>query len=183
MELDLAAKQIDGSDDDLGSEASALKQDALDKLSDAQAIGRLIIPLKAIIAQREDDIALDDGDQLIIPQFSQEVTVIGEVQRPTSHLFRRNGRLNDYIELSGGLKDTSDKRSIYLVKSSGEVIIPRSRLFKFKSMRAQVEPGDTIVVPIDSDGAVKLMPIMAEATRMIYELALGAAAINSFSSP
>ena len=183
MELDLAAKQIDGSAEDLDASASALKKDALNKLSDAQAIGRLIIPLKAIMAQQESDIVLADGDQLFIPQVSQEVTVIGEVQRPTSHMFRRNSRLSDYIEMSGGIKDTGDKRAIYLVKSSGEVIIPRSRLFKFKSMGGKIEPGDTIVVPIDADGSVKLMPLMAEVSRMIYELALGAAAINSFSSP
>jgi hypothetical protein len=50
-------------------------------------------------------------------------------------------------------------------------------------MGGKIEPGDTIVVPIDADGSVKLMPLMAEVSRMIYELALGAAAINSFSSP
>ncbi|UVW36110.1 SLBB domain-containing protein [SAR92 clade bacterium H455] len=183
MELDLAAKQLDGSSEDADARASALKKDALAKLSNAQAIGRLIIPLKAIMAQREDDIVLDDGDRLLVPQVSQDVTVIGEVQRPTSHLFRQDSRLRDYIELSGGLKDTGDKRAIYLVKSSGEVVIPRSRLFKFKSVAEQVEPGDTIVVPIDSDGPIKVMPLMAEVSRMIYELALGAAAINSFSSP
>jgi len=47
----------------------------------------------------------------------------------------------------------------------------------------KVEPGDTIVVPVDTNGPVKVIPLMAEVSRMIYELALGAAAINSFSSP
>jgi protein involved in polysaccharide export with SLBB domain len=183
MELNLAAKQLDGSSDDLDARASALKKDALARLSDAQAIGRLTIPLQAIIAQREDDISLADGDRLLVPQVKQNITVIGEVQRPTSHLFRRDSRLRDYVDMSGGLKDTADKRAIYLVKSSGEVVIPRSRLFKFKSAKGRIEPGDTIVVPLDSDGPVKLLPVMAEVSRMIYELALGAAAINSFSSP
>jgi len=67
-----------------------------------------------------------------------------------------------------------------LVKASGEMIVPRSRLFKFESMREQIEPGDTIVVPVDSNGAFKLLPVMAEVSKVIYELALGAAAINSF---
>ncbi|MDB9993035.1 hypothetical protein OAD69_01665, partial [Porticoccaceae bacterium] len=65
---------------------------------------------------------------------------------------------------------------------SGEVVMPRKGLFRFKTLN-QIAPGDTIVVPLDLDGRVKIMPLMAQVTQMIYELALGAAAINSFSSP
>ena len=52
---------------------------------------------------RSSDVALKDGDRLLIPKFSQEVTIIGEVQRPTSYLFDRNFSKN-YIEQSGGFK-------------------------------------------------------------------------------
>ena len=180
MEQDLASQQLGASEENRDDEASALQMEALNTLSDAQAIGRLIIPLQAIIAQREEDVTLVGGDRLIIPQASQTVTVIGEVYGQTSHMFRRGIGLSDYIEMSGGLKDTADKGSIYLVKSSGEMVVPRSRLFKFESTRQQIEPGDTIVVPIDSDGPIKLLPLMVEVSRMIYELALGAAAVNSF---
>ena len=180
MEQDLASQQLGASEENRDDEASELQMEALNALSDAQAIGRLIIPLQAIIAQREEDVTLVGGDRLIIPQASQTVTVIGEVYGQTSHMFRRGVGLSDYIEMSGGLKDTADKGSIYLVKSSGEMVVPRSRLFKFESTRQQIEPGDTIVVPIDSDGPIKLLPLMVEVSRIIYELALGAAAVNSF---
>ena len=183
MEQDIASQQLGASEENRDDEASELLMEALNKLSDAQAIGRLIIPLQAIIAQREEDVTLVGGDRLIIPPASQAVTVIGEVYGETSHMFRRGIGLSDYIEMSGGLKDTADKGSIYLVKSSGEMVVPRSRLFKFESTRQQIEPGDTIVVPIDSDGPIKLLPLMVEVSRIIYELALGAAAVNSFSSP
>ena len=180
MEQDLVLGQLGASEENRDDEAFELQMEALNALSDAQAIGRLIIPLQAIIAQREEDVTLVGGDRLIIPQASQTVTVIGEVYGQTSHMFRRGIGLSDYIEMSGGLKDTADKGSIYLVKSSGEMVVPRSRLFKFESTRQQIEPGDTIVVPIDSDGPIKLLPLMVEVSRIIYELALGAAAVNSF---
>jgi len=180
MEEEIAASQLGVSIENIDTAAFALQQDALDKLSDAQAIGRLVIPLRDIVAQREADVILADGDRLIIPMVSQSVTVIGEVYGETSHMFRRGRSLSNYIEMSGGFKDTADKRAIYMVKASGEMVIPRSRLFKFESMREQIEPGDTIVVPIDSSGAFKLLPVMAEVSKVIYELALGAAAINSF---
>jgi protein involved in polysaccharide export with SLBB domain len=182
MEQQLTAQQLGGALDGVDATALALQKDALGKLSAAEAIGRLVIPLQAIMDQRENDIMLASMDQLIIPRFRQEVTVLGEVQRPTSHLFRREGKLADYLEMSGGLKDTANKRGIYVIKSSGEVVMPRKGLFRFKTLN-QIAPGDTIVVPLDLDGRVKIMPLMAQVTQMIYELALGAAAINSFSSP
>ena len=37
----------------------------------------------------EQDIVLKDGDRLLVPRITQEVTVIGEVQSTTSHLYRR----------------------------------------------------------------------------------------------
>ena len=183
MEQELAAQQLDTEAGKLDANALAMQQAALEKLESAEAIGRLVIPLQAIMDQREDDIILASGDKLIIPQFRQEVTIIGEVQRSASHLFRKNLKLSDYIEMSGGMKRSADKRAVYLVKSSGEVVLPRSGLFKFNAKLDQIGPGDTIVVPVDPDGSVKVIPLMADVSRILYELALGAAAINSFGNP
>jgi len=183
MEQQLSAEQLNDTENPLDANVLARQKETLSKLADTKAIGRLVIPLKAILDQRENDITLTSGDKLIIPQFRQEVTILGEVQRSASHLFRRNSKLKDYLEMSGGFTEAADKRGVYLIKSSGEVVIPRSGLFKFKSKLDKVEPGDTIVVPVDTNGPVKVIPLMAEVSRMIYELALGAAAINSFSSP
>jgi len=183
VEQQLSAEQLNDTENPLDANVLARQKETLSKLADTKAIGRLVIPLKAILDQRENDITLTSGDKLIIPQFRQEVTILGEVQRSASHLFRRNSKLKDYLEMSGGFTEAADKRGVYLIKSSGEVVIPRSGLFKFKSKLDKVEPGDTIVVPVDTNGPVKVIPLMAEVSRMIYELALGAAAINSFSSP
>ena len=183
VEQKLSANQLNSNENQLDAGTVARQKETLARLANAEAVGRLVIPLTAILDQRENDIRLDSGDKLIIPQFRQEVTVIGEVQRSSSHLFRRDSKLKDYLEMSGGFAENADKRGVYLIKSSGEVVIPRSGLFKFKSKLGQVEPGDTIVVPFDTEGSVEVIPLMAEVSRMIYELALGAAAINSFSSP
>jgi len=49
----------------------------------------------------------------------------------------------------------------------------------FKHRTTNVEPGDTIIVPLDVDRRHRLT-IWGEASAIIYQLALGAAAINSF---
>ena len=161
----------------------AAQKGAIASLSSAIATGRLVIPLSDILAYRSADIILKDGDRLMVPKFSQEVTILGEVRRPTSYLFDPYFSQTDYIEQSGGFKDSADKRGVYIVRAGGEVVIPKRRLFSFGSPNNAISPGDTIVVPIDTDETrLRAIPLLAEVTTIIYQLALGSAAIKSFNS-
>jgi protein involved in polysaccharide export with SLBB domain len=160
-----------------------LQRNAIQSLTSAEALGRLVIPLAGIINFSVDDIVLKPNDRLLIPKFSQEVTVIGEVQRPTSYLFDASFSQADYLIQSGGIKPSADKRGIYVVKAGGQVIMPSRGFFKFRSASADIGPGDTIIVPLDTDDSrIRGIPLLAEVSTIIYQLALGAAAINSFSS-
>ena len=130
-----------------------------------------------------EDILLRDNDRLILPKFSQEVTVLGEVRRPISYLFDPELDQAGYINQSGGLKPSADKQGIYVVKASGKVIKPTRGLFRFRSAAASISPGDTIVVPLDTDDEkMRPMALLAEASQIIYQLSLGAAAINTFNN-
>ena len=160
-----------------------LQRDAIEALASAEAQGRLVIPLMKIVNFSVDDVALKTNDRLLIPKFSQEVTVIGEVQRPTSYLYDASFSQADYLMQSGGIKPSADKRGIYVVKAGGQVIMPTRGWFRFRSAQANIGPGDTIVVPLDTDDTrIRGIPLLAEVSTIIYQLALGAAAVNSFSS-
>lgn len=169
------------SDIDVDETQLALQQSAVATLGALEAVGRLVIPLADIIAFNSSDIILKGNDRLLIPKYSQEVTIIGEVQRPTSFMFNPNFSQADYLMQGGGIKDSADKRGIYVVKASGEVIMPSRGLFKFRSAQSTIGPGDTIVVPLDTDDTrIRGIPLLGEVSTIIYQLALGAAAINSF---
>ena len=160
-----------------------LQRNAIEALASAEAQGRLVIPLMKIVNFSVDDVALKTNDRLLIPKFSQEVTVIGEVQRPTSYLYDASFSQADYLMQSGGIKPSADKRGIYVVKAGGQVIMPTRGWFRFRSSQANIGPGDTIVVPLDTDDTrIRGIPLLAEVSTIIYQLALGAAAVNSFSS-
>ena len=136
-----------------------------------------------IVAYRAQDVVLKDGDRLLVPKISQEVTILGEVRRPTSYLFDPDFSQSDYIEQSGGFKDRADKNDVYIVKAGGEVIMPKRGLFKFRSAKNTISPGDTIVVPLDTDDTrIRGIPLLAEVSTIVYQLSLGAAAIKSFSN-
>lgn len=173
--------------EDLNSDVSAssqqltLQKNTLKELELAKAVGRLVIPLREILAMRVDDILLEDDDRLLVPKYSQEVTIIGEVQRPVSYLFNPKYSIADYIEQSGGIKDSANIKGMYIVKANGRVILPKVNLFHFFASYERIQPGDTIVVPLETDQTkLKLLPLMAEVSKIIYQTSLGAAALKSF---
>jgi|TARA_B110000259_G_scaffold138243_1_gene155618 translation initiation factor IF-1 len=86
--------------------------------------------------------------------------------------------IGNYIELSGGINRYADKKRIHVAKADGSVVLPR-RSGWFSLRRASIEPGDSIVVPLDVDRR-RALTVWGEASAIIYQLALGAAAINSF---
>lgn len=150
----------------------------LEQLDATEALGRLVIDLGAIVDGSMDDVSLKDGDLLVIPEYRQEISVLGEVQHSSAHLFNSRLDITNYIELSGGINHRGDKKRIYVVKADGSVVLPK-RSGWFKHRRASIAPGDTIIVPLDVDRR-RALTIWGETSAIIYQLALGAAAINSF---
>jgi len=184
--IELLNEDIAFSDAELDQGKIAAQQGAIASLASSVATGRLVVPLADIVAYRAQDVVLKSGDRLMVPKISQEVTILGEVRRPTSYLFDPDFSQSDYIEQSGGFKDRADKNDIYIVKAGGEVIMPKTGLrglFKFTSAKNTISPGDTIVVPVDADNSVlRGIPLLAEVSTIIYQLSLGAAAVKSFSN-
>ena len=104
-----------------------LQRNAIEALASAEAQGRLVIPLMKIVNFSVDDVALKSNDRLLVPKFSQEVTVIGEVQRPTSYLFDASFSQADYLIKVAAIKPSADKRG-YLCgqgRWSGDYADPR----------------------------------------------------------
>ena len=147
---------------------------------DSSSLGRLVIDLDAIL-EGETNLVLEDGDSLHIPKQQQSILVIGEVFVPNSHLFDEQKNIINYIELSGGTNDYADLDNIYTIKANGR-ILASSNIGSggfFRSGKSQLEPGDTVVVPL------KLQPFdtikaTTEISQIVYQMAIAAAAVNSF---
>ena len=176
-QLSLQAAQETGRD---AGQALSAGQALLANLRDTKPVGRLVIDLPRAARARsgsDDDVVLKDGDLLVVPRAMQEVTVLGEVQSSTSHLYRRGLSRGDYIELSGGLTQRADKRRTYVVKADGSVVASGNSWFSGSSKG--MAPGDTVVVPLDAE-RMRPLPMWQAVTTIIYNLAIAAAAINSF---
>lgn len=155
----------------------------LEQIRSTEAIGRLVIDLGSLAARAlsdelVDDVELKDGDRLLVPTQSQVVTVIGEVQRSTSHLYLTGLSRDDYLELSSGLTRRADKKHIYVVRASGAVLTGnRSRWFGSRG-GTEILPGDTIVAPMDTD-RVRPLTLWTRISQILYQAAIAVAAINS----
>lgn len=162
-------------------QALAVGQSLLTDLRSAEPVGRLVIDL-AKTAQAapgsEEDIVLKDGDRLLVPRVTQEVTVIGEVQSGTSHLYDASLSRQDYVEMSGGLTSRADADRLYVVRADGSVIANSGRRW-FSGSGVEIRPGDTIVVPLDTE-RMRPLPFWTAVTTIITNLAISAAAVNSF---
>lgn len=146
-----------------------------DELDGYQPIGRLVIDLNEQIAGRAKPVVLDDGDRLVIPSVPEEVTVIGEVQFPTSHRWERGGRRREYLDRSGGFTKMADERRVFIVRADGSV---DARGYGWFAGGPQLQPGDTIVVPMDVT-PIRPLTLFSSVTQVLYQLAVTAAAFNS----
>ena len=164
------------------AESAGARRALLQQVRTTQATGRLVIDLPWILAGGANtgaDVVLQDGDQLLIPRRSQTVTIIGEVQFPTSHIYEPNIGRADYIDRSGGFAFNADKKRIYVVRANGSVVADSgSRFFRGRG-RDDSQPGDTIVVPLDADRMSRLT-LWTNVSTILFNFAIAAAAVASF---
>jgi len=183
LRRDLAVLALQGAQSGTGSaQTLTVGEGLLEQLKGSKAVGRLVIDLDKVIAGTvggPDDIVLKNGDQLLVPKQSQEVTVIGEVQNATSHRYTTSLSREDYVGLSGGYTKQADEGRVYVVRANGSVMADSANRWFSKSSSRQIEPGDTVVVPLDA-GKMRPLPLWTAVTTIIYNLAVAVAAVNSF---
>jgi polysaccharide export outer membrane protein len=151
--------------------------EVIEALKATEGIGRLLIDLPgALSGDRNANIVVTDGDRLNIPKISNTVTVIGEVKRAGTHTFQDELSLDDYIDLSAGFTRRADDGGIYVVKGNGSVINLERDLWRFTSNDVGLDPGDTIVVPINTQYKESLAS-WREITQIVYQSIVSIAAV------
>ena len=143
MEMDLlaysaemAAKENSNDLQEAMSQQIEMKQ----KIEKEEKRGRVIIDMRK--KENYQNFILEDGDELFVPRKPNTISVIGEVFNPSTFIFDpSNPFVSYYLNAAGGLKKSSDKKQIYIIKANGSI------LTKKKVLNTNIEPGDAIVVP------------------------------------
>ena len=148
----------------------------LDDLAEVEALGRLVIDVNEIY-NGSQSLELENGDALYVPAVQNTISVIGEVNLATSHLFNKDMSLESYIAASGGYKQRADEERIYIIKANGSVLLPSEDSWFSVSTGVDLAPGDTIVVPLDAEHMDKLT-LWSTVTQIVYNLGTAAASLS-----
>ena len=144
-------------------EASSRQQQMLiAALRKVEPLGRVVIQLEDPERLRgtPNDITLQEGDRLVIPQAPGTVNVVGAVFAPTALVYTPYRTVKEYLTMAGGTTEIADDKEIYVIKTNGAAVSRKG----FSLLKASwdgskygyhpggissltLDPGDTIVVP------------------------------------
>jgi len=190
IKRNLAAKQqvAASAEDAANAKMLADAQAALvQKIRGTQANGRVVLEMPAQNASIKDipDIALEEGDQFIVPSKPSTVSVMGMVYNENTFIYHPGKHVSDYLEQAGGPTREADESRIYLLRADGSVLSTKksnSILGRFSGdyggyYGEELMPGDTVVVPelMDRFAFTKELKDWAQ---IFYQFALGVGSIK-----
>ncbi len=174
LRVEMASKSLS---DKSFSQPYADVQKMLKDLSELKAIGRLVLKLPKVVENNNYDVLLESGDVLYVPTIKNSVNVIGQVQVSSSHIYDENLTPKDYLAQSGGSKKRADDERIYIISANGSIKLMQSGNWFSSEIDNNMKPGDTIVVPLDTE-YMENISLWTSATTIMYNTAVAIAAIS-----
>ena len=114
------------------------------------------------------DLVLREGDQLIIPEFTNTVKITGNVFYPNTVTYDAGKTVRDYVMQAGGYGYKSKRSKAYIIYMNGTVAKAR------KMSTNVVQPGCEIVVPqkkINDGGLEKFLSVATTSSSIATMLA------------
>ncbi|EKO3611314.1 SLBB domain-containing protein [Vibrio metschnikovii] len=149
----------------------------IEEATNSRALGRMVVQLDQVIdGNKNANFMLEDGDFLFIPMYRNTVSVMGEVQVGITYLLDPSLTVKDYINRAGGMKKQADDDRIFVVRADGSVFKPNTG-FWFGRRGESLKPGDTIVVPVDTDYRDALN-VWTAATQILYQTGVAVNALK-----
>ena len=125
------------------------------------------------------DTILSDGDDILVPFFSSDVYVTGDILNPGARRYNSELKPKDYIALSGGLGRFADSDRIIVIKPNGDAEVIKAKLF-FSYSGSTIYPGSIIYVPREI-GKLEGIAFTATLAPIISSMALSLASLNSIN--
>jgi len=102
--------------------------------------GRLMLSIKDPISyvHTRDDVVLENGDSITVPETPASIQIVGGVQLSISILYQPGARMNYYVERAGGFTKYADQGDSFIIRANGIVV---------KAGNQVIQEGDMIYVP------------------------------------
>ena len=153
---------------------------------DYEVPGRKLVEfdLDVIKAYPELDTVLEDGDVLTIPTNTNQVYLFGEVSNEGGVRYSPNKSVEYYINLSGGILDSADISSAYILSPNGATINYTSKNGRLSFLRRKqdilIYPGSIVFIP--REGQIQNKTLIASIwAPIISSFALSIASISALN--
>jgi hypothetical protein len=161
---------------------SRAEQQLLNQLANTAPTGRIALGIKADAKSVEDipGLAMEDGDDLLIPAVIGTVQVTGEVYNPNSLRYQPKKRLISYLNESGGPNREADAKRMFVIRADGTVVSRQShhQYFGAHFEDMALMPGDAIVVPPKLRSHNAFMQNLPSITQILSQTAMMGAVIS-----
>jgi protein involved in polysaccharide export with SLBB domain len=157
-------------------------QGLIDQLKNMEPSGRQIVEIDTYLLRSDPGLnfSVQNGDNLYIPPRTDAISVMGEVANQSTHLYRNDLAIEDYINLSGGLGPNADKSQIYIIKPNGQSMVLDNKLFG-RNLSNSLLPGSTIYVT-QKIGSFDWLDVTSVVTPILADLAMSAATVVAISN-
>ena len=147
------------------AEEAALRRQEADLMLSFVAKAQQVQPLGQVVLtskEQADQMLLEDGDVVVIPEKQNTVLLSGEVLFPNALVFKPGASVADYVAMAGGYTQSADTSKQIVLHPNGTVA----------DAEASPRPGDEIMIlpKIDS----KNIEVTRGITQILYQIAIAA---------
>lgn len=118
----------------------------IQRTTEEMGLENIAIDLNEILQNQgsKKDLLLKNGDILNVPEFTQTVKIIGNVNNPFSLSFEEGKSMRYYIDKTGGFDTNALKRKVYVQYANGYTASTKSFIWR---KYPEVKPGCIVIVP------------------------------------
>jgi len=148
------------------------RRELLRSLAASITLGRLAIHLgpPEMLKGSPDDILLEDGDALLVPQQPTSVAILGAVKNSTAILQVDGEPLDYYLNKAGGATREADLDQTYILKPDGSAVTGFLKARK-------IEAGDAIIVPVSTEPRIRGIPLWKDLATIVAGFSIPLATI------
>jgi len=147
------------------SEEAALRKQEADLMLSFVAKAQQVQPLGQVVLtskEQADQMLLEDGDVVVVPEKQNTVLLSGEVLFPNALVYKPGASVGDYVAMAGGYTQSADTSKEIVLHPNGTVA----------EAGTSPQPGDEVMIlpKIDS----KNIEVTRGITQILYQIAIAA---------
>ncbi len=91
---------------------------------DPEEMTRIVLDVPSILSNQggEEDIILQDGDHIFVPEVPSGIQLMGAIASPGTIKYHSNWKVGRYLEEAGGVTSAANKKEMRLIRANGRVI-------------------------------------------------------------